>query len=230
MYFMKKVFLYIKIFLPIFILGLLTSCEDSDDESERVYFEMTSTTWYRFSPTAPAPAVVNGTTYTSFAYLPGGGTGTATNMGNINTFFNQLAYTSDATVPQPVPVGTLPASVSLIPTLPVLGAPLPLIQAGDFNALTSANTLLQIPPSDGSGRVINSVIFNSSGDALFTTPTSPSVITPVSPTRLNLTGKLTVVGGRGKFANATGDLDLTVFFNPTNPNDAGYNVEGWIEY
>ncbi|RNI29026.1 hypothetical protein [Rufibacter latericius] len=227
---MKKVFQYIKRALPLFIISLLTSCEESDEGPERVFFEMTSTTWYRFSPTAPAPAVVNGTNYTSFAYLPGGGTGTATDMGSITTFFNQLAYTSDATVPQPVPVGTLPASVSLIPTLPVLGGPLPLIQAGDFAALTSADAWLQMPATDASGRVINSVIFNGSGDALFTTPTSPSIITPVSATRLNLSGKLAVVGGRGKFANATGELDLTVFFNPTNPNDAGYNVEGWIEY
>jgi hypothetical protein len=150
-------------------------------------------------------------------------------MGNVNTFYNQLAYTSDINVPQPVPEGSVNASVSLVTSFPILGAPLPLIQPNDFSALTSVNSSLQVPATID-GKILNAVVFNNSGDAIFTTPTSPSVIIPVSATRFNFSGKLDVVGGRGKFANATGKMDFTGFFNPSNPNDAGYSFNGMIEY
>lgn len=206
-----------------------TSC-DKENEKTRKAFTMTSNTWYRFSPTAPSNVTVSGTNFTGFAYVPGGGTGTATDMGSITTFYNQLAYTTNPNVPQPLPDGSIAASVSSVTSYAVLGAPLPLIQAGDFSALTTANSTFQIPATDASGKIINSIFFNSSGDAIFTANTTASTITPVSATRLNFAGKLNIVGGRGKFANATGEMDFNGFFNPQNPNEAGYGITGQIEY
>jgi hypothetical protein len=226
---MKKSSIHIVPIALLFISTTLVYCK-KEDEKEKKRFIMTSNTWYRFAPTPPAVVNANGTNYTSFAYVPGGGTGTATDMGNITTYFNQLAYTSDATVPQPIPLGSLDASVSIVTTLPVPGGPLPLVQVNDFAGMTTANSWLQVPAKDASGKVINAVVFNASGDAIFTSPTSPSIVTPVSATRLNFAGKLAVAGGRGAFANATGEMDFTGFFNPQNPNDAGYSFEGWIQY
>jgi hypothetical protein len=232
---MKKISLRLIAMFMALIIGFLSSCEKIGYDqtlvtSKRKPFKMTSETWFRFSPTTPSTVNVNGTDYTSFVHVPGGGSGTATEMGKIKLFFNQLTYTADASVPQPLPLGSVSASVSLISSYPVLGAPLPLIQSGDFDAFDKANKWLKVPAKDASGKVINAVIFCSNKDALFIANTSPSIITPVSPTKLTFAGKLSIVGGRGKYANATGDMDFTGFFNPQNANDAGYVIEGWIAY
>lgn len=211
------------------IISMATSCKKESGKT-RKDITLTSTTWYRFSPNTPSAVTVNGTNYTSFAHVPGGGTGNNAELGNFNTFFNQLAYTSDATVPQPVPEGSVPASVSLVAAYPVLGAPLPLIQTGDFSALAAAHTTLQIPAKDAANRVINTVFFNSGGDAIFMVASGPSVIVPASATRFNFTGNASVAGGRGKFANATGEFVGTGYFNPQNPNEASHSYTGWIEY
>lgn len=219
----------ILILVSLFIIGTTSSCKKEKGKT-RKDITLTSNTWYRFSPTTPAPITVNGTSYTSFAHVPGGGTGTNAELGDFNTFFNQLAYTSDVTVPQPVPEGSVPASVSLVAAYPVLGAPLPLIQTGDFSALATAQGTLQIPERDASNRVINTVFFNAGGDAIFMAATGPSIIVPASATRFNFTGNVSVAGGRGKFAGATGEFVGTGHFNPQNPNDASYSYTGWIEY
>jgi hypothetical protein len=216
--------------LVVAIVGCMASSCNKDDEKQRINFTANTNTWYRFSPTTPAPITVGGSNFTTFAYVPGGGTGTATEMGNVTTFFNQLAYTTDATVPQPLPEGSVTASVSMVPNFPVVGAPLPLIQPGDFSGLTAANAWLQVPATDGSGRNINTIIYNAAGDAIFTSYITSSTIVPASATRFNFSGKLAVVGGRGKFANATGEMDFNGFFNPQNPNDAGFNMTGVVEY
>lgn len=231
---MKKILLY-PLSKGLLLLLLVSSCDKSGNnemlpDSKRKAFKMTSNTWYRFSPTTPTTVNANGTNYTGFVNVPGGGTGTATHMGKISLFFNQLTYTANTDVEQPQPLGSVSASVSLISSYPVLGAPLPLIQSGEFEGFDEANLWLKTPEIDESGRVINAVIFCSKDDALFIANTSPSIITPESATRLNFAGKLIIAGGRGKFAKAKGDMDFTGFFNPQNPNDAGYVIEGWIEY
>ncbi len=225
---MKQTNIAIAVLFAAMFLGL-SSCKKNGGKT-RKDFTLTSNTWYRFSPTTPATLNVGGTNFTTFAYVPGGGTGSATELGNINMFFNQLAYTSNASVPQPLPEGSVTAPVSLIATFPVLGAPLPLIQPTDFAAFGAANVSLQVPATDALGRNINTVVYNASGEAIFTSYITASTIVPVSATRFNFSGKLAVVGGRGRFASATGEMDFTGFFNPQNPNDAGFNTSGWIEY
>ncbi|MBC7874194.1 MAG: hypothetical protein H7Y01_09375, partial [Ferruginibacter sp.] len=68
---------------------LLSSCEQDHDIVKKP-FKVRTSTWYRVSPTALTPVVVNGVTYAGFAHFPGGGSGNATHMGNSKTYYNQL--------------------------------------------------------------------------------------------------------------------------------------------
>jgi hypothetical protein len=206
-------------------LTTLTSCEKEKDLIKRS-FKASTKTWYRISPTAPAPVTVAGKQYYTFAYVPGGGEGNATHMGNIKTWFNQLAFTSSDL---PIPEGSLVAPVVDVINYPVTGAPLPLIQAGDFSELASINALLHLPQAV-QGHVVSSFFYNDKGDAVFISNSDVSTITPVSATRNDFGGKALIVGGRGKFRNAVGEVDFKGSFNPTNPNEAEYGVQGWIAY
>ena len=110
---------------------LLSNCKKNHEIHKRA-FKATTKTWYRVSPTTPTPVSVNGTTYGGFARFPGGGSGNATHLGNCNIFFKQLVY---GTSPQAPPAGSVAAPVQNVPGYPITGAPLPLIQAGDFSVL-----------------------------------------------------------------------------------------------
>lgn len=190
-------------------------------------FKMSSETWYRISPIAPVP-VPGFPGQLGFAYVPGGGTGNATHMGNVTTWFNQLGYSPDGQDP---PAGAAPASLSIALTLPVLfpGAPLPLIQPNDFADLVTANAWLQLPASVN-GLAVGSVVYNDKGDAVFCSSTTASVAVFESPTRINFSGQGIFAGGRGKFENATGTYHFSGFFNPQDANDAGYYMDGMITY
>ncbi len=190
-------------------------------------FKMTSETWYRISPTVPAavPGIPN---HLSFANVPGGGTGNATHMGHILTWFNQLAYSPNGQNP---PSGTVAAPVLAAINYPVLfpGAPLPLIQPGDFEPLATANSWLNIP-AVVDGYYVWTVIYNDKGDAVFLSATSASTTIIESPTRINFSGEGRFAGGRRKFENATGTYQFTGYFNPQDANDAGFSVEGAITF
>ncbi len=114
--------------LPLILFFL--SCEKRMERKvEKKAFQLNQTTWYRIAPKPPTPIVVNGITYISASYYPGGGTGTATDIGNCNIYFNQQTYSTSLLAP---PVGSVGAPVAAVPNYPVLGGPLPLIQPGDF--------------------------------------------------------------------------------------------------
>ncbi|HVG15530.1 MAG TPA: hypothetical protein VM935_11235 [Chitinophagaceae bacterium] len=203
---------------------LFTSCEH---ELVKKPFQLREKTFYRISPKIPEPIVINGVTYTGTAFFPGGGTGTATHMGNIKTYFNQQVYSAAAEQP---PLGSIAAPVKDVPGYMVLGGPLPLIQKGEFAELAALNTILQIPASV-QGKIINQVTYNTKGDAVFTSAITGSGATfPLSETRVGFNGKAVIVGGRGKFANAVGEIDYNGSFSLVNPNDAEYNADGWISY
>lgn len=205
---------------------LFISCNKDHDIKKRA-FKASTKTWYRIAPTqTPTPVVIDNTTYTTFANVPGGGYGNATHMGNVKTYFNQLAFTASEL---PIPAGSLVAPVVDVINYPILGAPLPLIQAGDFAGLSSINSKLHIPQSVH-GKTVSSIFYNEKGDAVFISNSSVSTITPVSPTKNEFGGKALIVGGRGKFSTAYGEVDFSGWFNPNNPNEAEYNVEGWICY
>lgn len=212
-----------------FLLVLFASCEKEKDIKKKP-FKANASTWYRIAPIEnPTQVTVNEATYTTFAHVPGGGEGNATHMGNVKTYYNQLAYTANINVPIPQPAGSLVAPVIDVINYPVFGAPLPLIQAGDFAGLVSINNTLNIP-QQVHGKIVSSFFYNNKGDAVFISNSTASVITPVSATRADFSGKAYIVGGRGRFANAIGEVDFKGSFNPSNPNEATYGVDGWISY
>ena len=190
-------------------------------------FKMHSETWYRINPIIPMPLIdIPG--QIAFANVPGGGIGNATHMGKINVWFNQLAYSATGENP---PAGTISAPVVDALNYSILfpGAPLPLIQPSDFEALGVANSWLQLPASVN-GNIVNAVIYNDRGDAVFIAATSSSETTFISPTQINFSGQGIIVGGRGNFENATGEINFSGFFNPENANEARYWIDGSINY
>ncbi len=207
---------------------LLSACERKH-EIHKMPFKLISKTWYRISPTAPLPLLVNGTTYTGFAHFPGGGKGNATYLGDCSEYFNQLTYNTSGSPLEP-PLGSVAAPVAEVPGYPVIGAPLPLIQAGDFNPLAFAVSSLYIPPSV-QNKIVNTVVYNKKGDAIFLSAITGSGATfPISATKVGFNGKALIVTGRGKFRNAIGEVVYNGYFNVVDANDAEYNADGWIAY
>ena len=211
-----------------FILFAAACTKEAQQKQSRKPFKANINTWYRVSPLAvPTPVIVNGNSYVGFAHFPGGGNGNATHMGNVTNWFNQLAYT---TPPNTNPEGSVNAPVVGIPSYPIFGVPLPLIQTGDFVKLPSVISSLSIPDNIG-GHIINSVIYNSKRDAVFTSSiTGAGGTFPISEIKVGFNGKALIVGGRGKFTNATGEIDFDGYFNVADANDAEYKAAGWISY
>lgn len=165
--------------------------------------------------------------YFGFSYFPGGGTGQNSLLGNSTTYFNQLVYGTSAEAP---PMGSVGAAVSDVPGYPVLGAPLPLIQGGDFDELATAISKFNIPASVYD-HIINQVLYNQHGDAIFGSAITGSESTfPVSQTVVGFKGKGIITGGRGKFRYAIGEYEFDGYFNVVNANDAAFNMKGWIGY
>ena len=136
--------------------------------------------------------------YVSLANLVVGGNGNATAMGAVSSYANTLSYSTDPKAP---PAGAIGAPVD-IPTYPVLGAPLPLIQPGDFAAVPGIVSAFHIP-GNVLGNTINLVLYNNKGDALFLSNvpgTGTSSI--VSPTVGGYTNKTIILGGAGRFVHA----------------------------
>jgi hypothetical protein len=226
-FFMRKSLLPTKLISIVFtVVFLFTSCKH-DKPVIKQHFKISITTWYRVSPTAPSPVVVNGITYVSLANLVVGGDGTATAMGNIKSYANALAYTTDVEAP---PAGSIAAPVYDIPGYPILGAPLPLIQAGDFDGVPAVIADFNVP-SSVLGNVINIVLYNNKGDALFLSNVpGTGTSTPISPTVGGYTNETLILGGAGKFIHATGKLDNTGQFSFIAPYDGQDNYDGWIIY
>ncbi|HUH33639.1 MAG TPA: hypothetical protein VLZ28_06770 [Daejeonella sp.] len=234
---MKKYLNKWVIFLPLCAAVILSSCEkevsdnkiqSSPDEISHAVdkpFKMTSDTYPRINP-IKAMELSNRPGMTAYANAGGGGVGNATHIGKIRNWFNQLVYSPTGADPA---TGTTLAPVADLLSYPVLGAPLPLIQANDFDEFRKANSWLKVPVSVN-GCIVNSVIHNDKGDAIFTSLTTDAKLVFESPTRINFSAKGKFVGGRGKFAEATGTYVQTGFFNPQNFNDAAYNIEGTITY
>jgi len=197
-----------------------------DQPIHKQYFKVSITNWYRVSPTAPSPVVVNGITYVSLTNLVvGGGVGNATAMGNIKSFGNVLAYGTDVNAP---PTGSIGAPVTEIPGYPLLGGPLPLIQPGDFDGVPAILAKFNVP-TNVLGNVINLVLYNGKGDALFLSniPGTGTSI-PISETEGGYTNETLIVGGAGKFIHATGKLQNSGQFSFIAPYDGHDNYDGWI--
>jgi hypothetical protein len=227
---MKKSFLNKwVIFMPLLAAVCFSACKkEKDDKPTQVVnqpFKMESTTHPRINPFAPQQLKRQPVMY-GYANAVGGGIGTATNMGEIRNWFNQLVYSPTGADPA---TGTAIAPIADALNYPVLGGPLPLIQKNDFDEFRKANEWLKVPVTV-EGDTVNSVIHNDKGDAIFTSLTTDSRLEAVSATRINFSAKGNFVGGRGKYINATGTYNQTGYFNPQNFDDAGYKIEGTISY
>lgn len=224
-----KAKLFITRFLSIaLVTTLFASCKKENPYCNvKKPFKAHIDTWYRLSPADPIPVEVDGTTYIGFAYFPGGGTGNATHLGDCYFYFNQLAYSA---ADDALPAGSIGAPVVDVINYPVTGAPLPLMQAGDFTEFYNENNNLHIP-TDVLGQIVNSVFYDGRGNAIFTSAIKGSGHTfPISKTFLGFDGKAIIVGGRGKFKHAKGEFDYEGYFNAENANDAEFNTDGWIAY
>jgi hypothetical protein len=211
------------IVLTLLTAVLFNSCQKDEI---RKPFKADFKTFYRVSPVnPPVPVVVNGVTFVGFANFPGSGTGTATHLGNCKNYFNQLVYTN---APGGPPLGSVNAAVTDILGYPVTGAPLPLIQAGDFNGLVTANNRYHFPATV-QGKIINSVIHDDRGNAVFTSAVTNETF-PISEILVGFRGKGVILGGRGRFHGSRGEFDFHGQFNVVNPNDAEYHLDGWISY
>jgi hypothetical protein len=224
---MRKLHLSTKITSILFtVIFLFTSCKH-DKPIIKQHFKLSLTTWYRVSPAAPSPVVVNGITYVGLANLVVGGDGSATLMGNIKSYGNVLAYGTGAEAP---PTGSIGAPVNEIPGYPILGGPLPLIQSGDFDDVPAILAEFNVP-ANVQGNVINLVLYNNKGDALFLSNIpGTGTSTPISSTVGGYTNETLILGGAGKFIHAIGKLDNTGTFSFIAPYDGQDNYEGWISY
>ncbi len=135
------------------------------------------------------------------AWFPGGGSGTATHMGNIHNLFNQYATMS------PSGLTSVVAPVTQF-----------------FQAELAAAGITGVPST------VNSITFDDEGNSVWIQANQPTVSTVVSATLVTYTGGGNIVGGTGKFANATGSVIVNGYFNPTDLNDAAYGSRGSIKY
>lgn len=133
------------------------------------------------------------------AFYPGTGVGTSTHMGKAMTFLNQFASIG------PDGLGTIGAPVTAIYSVELAAIGL----TGIPDEVSSLTT-------DGKG---NSVWFKN----------IQNVVTPTSPTRMDFVAEVEIIGGNGKFENASGTATVTGYFNPTNGTGMS-TISGRIEY
>ena len=212
---------------PEFNAQFLRSSKSGVEAPTSKQFKMSAKTWYRVTPTALAdvPGLQG---QLAFANIPGAGSGTATNMGNVGMWFNQRAFSPNGQNPQ---AGTVAAPLAEACTYSetAKGGPLPALQPDDLRTLHTLNNWLQIPATV-SGKLVWFVVYNQGGDAIFLSRSTPSFDVNESATRTSFTAEGTFVGGRGKFENASGTYQLTGFYNPEDPNDGGIIIDGEISY
>lgn len=134
------------------------------------------------------------------AWYPGGGSGNLTHMGNCLTYFNQYVTLG--------PLG-----------LQSVGAPV-----NQFFAAQLAAAGYTVP------NTVSTIYYNSHGHSVLSRAIGISLTVPVSPTRVEFTANHEIIGGTGQFAGATGQYILSGFFNPQNPQQAGFEVDGQISY
>lgn len=191
-------------------------------------FKLTAKTWYRINP-ATSTVVPGMPGQVALANMPGQGSGKASNMGNIGTWFNQLAFSPNGQYPETgvtaAPLADIPSYMSSVSR----GAPLPAIQPEDFRSYPNLMNWLNVPATVD-GDVVWSVVYNGSGDAVFLAYTGGCAAVKESDTRITYHGEGKFVGGRGKYENASGTYQITGFFNPQDANDAGYSIDGDISF
>lgn len=224
---MKKIgFLSLRTYAFILLTVLLASC-NREVPKVKTNFKVNLKTWSRVAPTAPLPLVINGTTYVSLAHVIVSGEGTATLMGKVKNYSNALTYSVKR---KGTPVGAFGEPVKEVPSYPVTGGRLPLIQAGDFSALPGILSAFSVP-AKVENLAVNLILFTTKGESLYLhTVTGTGVAVPMAKSVMGYTNQVLIVGGTGKFKNAIGQLVNRGFMSITDNPTGEDTYDGWISY
>jgi len=134
------------------------------------------------------------------AFYPGSGNGNSTHMGKALTFINQFARFG------PNGLETIAAPVTMI-----------------FSKELAAIGLTDIPME------VSSITTDRKGNSVWFKSISNQVVFNETGTRAEFKAKVEIIGGTGKFLNASGSGDVIGFFNPTNGQGAS-TIKGRISY
>ncbi len=189
-------------------------------------FHVNTKALFRYAPviSGPIPLEFEGVSFNGLSYAPGKASGSATCLGEINNYFNQLAYWAMGKDPHNAPPsGSVAASLTDVADYPVF------IPESDFSDVGVLIKRLKIP-AEANGHKICSVFVNAKDEAVYATYVGTSYINPVSEQRVEFGGKGKIVGGTGRFADASGEFAYAGNFNPQNQDDAAYDVNGWIKF
>lgn len=75
------------------------------------------------------------------------------------------------------------------------------------------------------------ILFDKQGNSIWARANGTIAINPVTSTHVTFSIDAEILGGTGKFVNATGSLVGLGYFNPQNTNDVGFQVtDGTIVY
>ncbi len=76
---------------------------------------------------------------------------------------------------------------------------------------------------------VSTIVFDDKGNSIWFHHTS-IIPTPVSATRVDVLVEEDIVGGTGRFADATGHVTLNTHYNPQDLTESGSVGNGWIRY
>jgi len=207
-----KILSIFKLYFFIAVVALLESCQkerlpDNSDLSESLTTASKENKLLPFKGTFTTnysfvPDIAGGWTAPNPApaWYPGGGDGNLTHVGTCQTNFNQYATFG--------PAGLQSA-----------GAPVNM-----FFATSLAPSGYVVP------NTVTTIFYTSNGQSVWSMAVGMSATVPVSATRVEFTANHEIIGGTGRFHDAKGTYILKGFFNPQDPEDAGFEVNGWIEY
>lgn len=75
------------------------------------------------------------------------------------------------------------------------------------------------------------IYLDKQGNSIWGRATGTFTVTPASPTRATFSGcSAEILGGTGKFANATGSFVFSGYFNPQDINDVSFVIDGTVVY
>lgn len=134
------------------------------------------------------------------AFYPGTGNGNSTHMGKAITFINQFAQFG------PNGLETVAAPVTMF-----------------FSKELAAIGLTDIPEE------VSSITTDGKGNSVWFRSISNQVVFNETGTRADFNAKVEIIGGSGKFVNASGYGDVIGFFNPANGQGVS-TMKGRIEY
>lgn len=76
---------------------------------------------------------------------------------------------------------------------------------------------------------VSSIVYDQTGNSIWFHHTSINT-TLVNPTQVDVLGSMDIIGGTGRFANASGQVTLHAQFNPQDLTQSSSHSDGWISY